>query len=71
MPTPGQAEQMMNARIHSANFPNLVKAVDKISIDDVRWLAEFEPSPEAVAESKRLRARVESFDGPGMDMLFG
>ena len=69
MPTPGQAEQMMNARIHSNNFPHLVKAVNKITIDDVRWVVDYQPSLESQQESENLRQRVASFDSEGMKTL--
>jgi hypothetical protein len=71
VPTGGHPEQMMNSRIHSAAFPNLVRAVTKIRIEDVRWLVDYEPTEASRAESEALRERAASFEKVGAVTLLG
>lgn len=69
VPTAGHPEQMMNARIHAASFPQSLRAVQRIKIDDVRWLVDFEPTEASRAESAALRERIALFDEEGAKLL--
>lgn len=69
IPTAEHGEQLLNSTVHSANFPNLVRARKKIYIEDVRWVTEFEPKEEAVSESLCLRRRVTELIEKGSPIL--
>jgi len=71
VPTSGHPEQMMNARIHGRAFPASVRAVSRVRIEDVRWLVDFKPSEESIAESSALRERATTFDAEGARLLCG
>jgi hypothetical protein len=67
MPTTGHGEQLLNARVHARNFPNLVRAAPpkgffnpggKLLLDDVKWLVSFRANEGAQRESAELRAAV-------------
>ena len=69
MPTSGHAEQSLNAKIHAANFPNLLRARTRLSKPDIDWLISFEPTAEARAESSQLRQRVAGLFEQGCPIL--
>jgi hypothetical protein len=59
--------QLLNARVHARNFPNLVRATPlvgcanpggRLTLDDVQWLVSFEASEASEAESGALRESV-------------
>jgi len=71
MPTTGHGEQLLNARVHSRNFPQLVRAVEakgliepggKLTKADLLWVVQYEQSDASRAESKNLREKVAALE---------
>lgn len=60
VPTPGHAEQVLNARAHAANFPSLVRASSRVDADGLRWLLQHEASDGGAAAAAAMRAAVGS-----------
>jgi len=72
MPTTGHGEQLLNARVHARNFPQLVRAAPPhgcvepgglLTLPDVRWLVNYEHTDASMAESKHLRDHVSALAG--------
>eukprot|EP00316_Scyphosphaera_apsteinii_P011982 CAMPEP_0119309326 /NCGR_PEP_ID=MMETSP1333-20130426/14964_1 /TAXON_ID=418940 /ORGANISM="Scyphosphaera apsteinii, Strain RCC1455" /LENGTH=414 /DNA_ID=CAMNT_0007313279 /DNA_START=75 /DNA_END=1319 /DNA_ORIENTATION=- len=57
IPTNQHGEQLLNAAAHSRNFPALVRARDRLEIDDIRWLCSYQPTTQAHETSSSLRKR--------------
>jgi len=69
VPTTGHPEQFLNAAIHGANFPSLLRVRTSITKADIDWLISFEPSAEAQAERSELRQRVTDLYESGSPLL--
>lgn len=80
IPTALHGEQLMNARMHARQLPNLVRIGSgpgnvELTVEDLRWLSGFDLSGRtkqfvaARNESLRLRARCEAVATDGIDKL--
>jgi hypothetical protein len=72
IPTEGHGEQLLNAKVHARNFPNLVRQRARLEAGDIRWLANFPlTDPRAQEESGRLRELCTTFNRDGSPLLGG